>query len=552
MDSRDALVSFSLRAVVVPSLLLIAACAGSSSKRSPAASLTPSPNAPEWVHRTSYVDGRSFYGVGLSAGVKNQGLARSRAGNRARSEIAKLVEVYSASLMKDYAASVSTGDLSNAQEEQLVEQAVKTFTSQLLVGVEVTRFYPDDRQGVLYALAELNLDRQAALAAAKSKMGPGLKAWVEQNQGRVLDGLDKDLNKQPPTPPPAPPQEEFAADLPTSPAPVESAPPAVESAPPAAGGLNQRSCDTSRYLCAVGQSQDRGGADVAARAELARVFEANIQSVAQSYASAARTITNKTGERWIETSKFAEQSMVTTNKAVRMSQILGRWTEGGVYNSLAGVDRRQAAADLRARIQSQDEVVATEVASAEGATDAVQRLKYARSAIEAFVGREALNSDLRVVRADGRGIPPPITMADLLSLLEEANRQLSLGIALAGQGAERVQACLEEALTARGYEIQSEVDEQANEVDIQGDFDVLIQGKLRSQSLGKVGNSQVVQVQLTVRLVNGKSGRILKTISGSRKGTRPSVDAAMSTAAFQLCRQKVPQMIRDIDRYFVR
>ncbi len=519
-------------AVVAVSALAVA-CAGGG-RRGPSAK--PSSDAPKWVTQTSYVDKRTFYGVGASAGVKNMGLARSRAGNNARNEVAKVVETYSASLMKDYAASISTGDLSNAQEEQLVEQAVKTFTAQLLTGVEVTSYYRDDG-GVVYALAQLNLDRQAAIAAAKTKMGPGLSDWVKDNQDQVLDDLQGGMRREPPRPPPvaaAPP-----APAPPPPAPVEP-PPTV------------RSCDSSAFLCATGQGSDQDTADVAARAELARIFEANIQSVAQSYASAARTISNKTGEKWIETSQFSQQSLVTTNKVVRFSRILGRWKTGNIYNSLVAIDRAQAGSDLRARIQSQDEVVRTQLQQGQGASDALQRIKHARAAVSAFVAREALNSDLRVIRADGRGIPSPVPMSDLLDLLQQANRQLSLGIALAGRGADRVQACLEEAMTSRGYEVESNVDEQASRVDIAGNFDVLIKGQLRSQELGKVRSSEVVQVRLTLRLINGKSGRVLKTITGSQKGTRRSVDAALSTAAYQLCKKKVPGMIRDIDRYFVR
>ena len=78
-----------------------------------------------------------------------------------------------------------------------------------------------------------------------------------------------------------------------------------------------------------------------------------------------------------------------------------------MFNALVGIDRVQAASDLRARIQSQDEVVASEMAQAQAAGDAVQRLKRARSAIDAFVAREALNSDLRIIRSDGRASRHP-------------------------------------------------------------------------------------------------------------------------------------------------
>ena len=313
-----------------------------------------------------------------------------------------------------------------------------------------------------------------------------------------------------------------------------------------------RTCDADRYLCAVGQASDRSSADINARAELSRIFESQVQSVARSYASAAQTVSNKTGENWLESQQFTQQAQVNTDKALRMTQIIGRWEEAGIHNSLVAIDRRKAGSELRELIQAKDEIISAQVAKAQDA-DAVARLRHARTAIEAFVGREVLNSDLRVIRADGRGIPAPVTMADLLGLLDDAAQSLTLGIGLAGGGAERVQACLEEALNNRGFQIgASEADEMASDIDVQGTFDVLIKGQLRAQELGQVGRSQVVQVSLVLRLINGQNGRILKTIRGRQKGTRRTLEAAMSTAAYQLCRRQVPQMIKDIDRYFVR
>src|SRR5210317_2006372 len=96
---------------------------------------------PEWVMKGSGAfggeAGRVFYGVGSVSGIKNHALARTTADNRARAEIAKIFEVYSASLMKDYMASTTAGDMSASSEEQHVEQAIKTFSAQTLSGVQV-------------------------------------------------------------------------------------------------------------------------------------------------------------------------------------------------------------------------------------------------------------------------------------------------------------------------------------------------------------------------------------------------------------------------------
>ena len=151
----------------------------------------PPPSAPEWIHKSTYIEGRSLFGVGVVAGVRNRGLAHSAAGNRARAELSKLMEVYTATLMKDYSASISTGDLNNSSEEQSITQVTKTFSRQLQRGVQITGMYIDDQQGIIYALAELNLDRAQALAAARSQMSSRMQEWLGRNQDQVLERVEQ-------------------------------------------------------------------------------------------------------------------------------------------------------------------------------------------------------------------------------------------------------------------------------------------------------------------------------------------------------------------------
>src|SRR5688572_32955155 len=63
---------------------------------------------PEWVNKGSGAFGgekKVMYGVGSASGIRNHSLARTTADNRARAEISKVFETYSASLMKDYMSS---------------------------------------------------------------------------------------------------------------------------------------------------------------------------------------------------------------------------------------------------------------------------------------------------------------------------------------------------------------------------------------------------------------------------------------------------------------
>ncbi|MCA9551035.1 MAG: LPP20 family lipoprotein [Myxococcales bacterium] len=546
---------------------LLAACGGP--QHQPPEKQGLSKNAPEWVARGSVVQDGSMYGVGAVAGIKNPSHARSTSANRARKEIAKIMETYSASLMKDYAASTSTGDLSNSSEEQHVEEVVKTFSAQLLTGVEIVNNWVDPASGTYYALAELNFERAKEIASVKATMGSSdVGKWLDEHGRDSLGNLEGDMKGNPPPaaePAPVQPDEEeppaeeppVAVEPPPAPPPV--APPAAAEDGPApttgpAPAWKDGTCDINRFLCGVGDGAERKAADNDARAEIARIFRSNIKAVSQSFDAAAREISSKTGERWYEVNAVAEYSMVSTDKVVTMSQIAARWVDGNKrYWSLAVIDRAQAGRALRDRIQGLDQDVGNGVNKAKAAEDKVARFKALKGAVRAHLEREALNADLRVIQADGSGIPSPYRLSDLLALLDEAAGDLKLGLALSGAGAERVRACLEEALTDKGYQLAFNVDEdEDDEIDISGSFDVLIKGTVKAENRGKIAGGNVVQTTLTLKLINAKTGKLVRTITGSEKGTRNDIKSAASTSAFKICQKKVPSMVSDIDRYFGR
>ncbi|MBI3178741.1 MAG: LPP20 family lipoprotein [Deltaproteobacteria bacterium] len=153
---------------------------------------------PEWVTKGSGAfggeQGRVFYGVGSASGIKNHALARTTSDNRARAEIAKIFEVYSASLMKDYMASTTAGDMTASSEEQHVEQAIKTFSAQTLSGVQVVDhwFHPD---GTVYALAQLDLEGFTNNLDKMKELNSKVRDYVRKNAGRVHMDLEKEEEK---------------------------------------------------------------------------------------------------------------------------------------------------------------------------------------------------------------------------------------------------------------------------------------------------------------------------------------------------------------------
>ena len=175
----------------------LAACGGS--KQGDAPANFKGIDYPEWVMKGSGAFGgenkRVFYGVGSVTGIKNPSLARTTADNRARAEVSKIFETYSASLMKDYAASTTAGDMSKSSEEQHVEQAIKTFSAATLSGVQIVDhwFHPTD--GTVYALAQLDLAAFTDNLDKMKELNANVRDYVRQNAERVHMDLEKEEAK---------------------------------------------------------------------------------------------------------------------------------------------------------------------------------------------------------------------------------------------------------------------------------------------------------------------------------------------------------------------
>jgi hypothetical protein len=179
--------------------LALVACGGGSKEGSAPANFQ-GVEYPEWVMKGSGAyggeEGRVFYGVGSVTGIKNHALARTTADNRARAEIAKIFEVYSASLMKDYMASTTAGDMSASSEEQHVEQAIKTFSATTLSGVQVVDhwFHPVD--GTVYALARLDLESFTDNLSKMKELNEKVRDYVRKNAERVHMDLEQEEEKR--------------------------------------------------------------------------------------------------------------------------------------------------------------------------------------------------------------------------------------------------------------------------------------------------------------------------------------------------------------------
>lgn len=187
-------------ALMIALAMPIAAC-GDGGTKTTEGQLTPRGPVveyPEWVNKGSGAFGgekKVFYGVGSASGIRNHSLARSTADNRARAEISKIFEVYSASLMKDYSASTTAGDFSASSEEQHVEQAIKTFSANTLNGVEIVDHWIHPTDGTIYSLARLDIAGFMEQIDRAKELNEKVKEAVKRSAAKAFSDLEAEEAK---------------------------------------------------------------------------------------------------------------------------------------------------------------------------------------------------------------------------------------------------------------------------------------------------------------------------------------------------------------------
>jgi hypothetical protein len=184
--------------ILVIGLVLITGCA--STQKVTTTTPIQELESPDWVMKGSGAfggdRGKVFYGVASASRMQNSSLMRSAADNRARNEVAKVFQFYTASLMKDYMASTVAGDPNVTSEEQHVEQAIKTVTSMTLSGVEIVDHWQHPASGELFALARLDLEAFKDQFDKVQNLDKKVTDYIKENADKLHEELEKEEQKR--------------------------------------------------------------------------------------------------------------------------------------------------------------------------------------------------------------------------------------------------------------------------------------------------------------------------------------------------------------------
>jgi hypothetical protein len=543
-------------------LLAFGACGGGSSGSSAPASPAPGASAgggggggsefgktenglPGWLNRGSTAvtkDGkRAFYGVGMASGIKNAPLLRSTCDNRARNEISKLLEVFSASLMKDYMASTTGSDPKAASEEQHVEQAIKTANAGMLSGVEIVDRYID-KDGGMYSLAKLDLETMAA-AIAKAKELGAFKSYTEKVS--LDDMFDKSSKKQTPPPPPPPVSGTAAAAAPEAKPPAANTSSAKSSKGKKPGWVEGEDANFPRttYLCGVGFGPDRTAAENGAYAALAKIFVANVAQMSQDFMGAY----SKTGAPSLEVQSSETLTKVSTSKMFTGVELKEVWEDTGkkVTYGLACLDRAKESKRLRDLISTADSKAGSFLDKSNAAGDKVGKMKYLAQAMDAVLEREAQNVELRLVEVDGTGIGSPYAPADVASQLEAAVSAIKIGVRVEGaEFTDDFKSAFIEGLKKRSYEV----------TDLSGGeepgLDVLVNVKVSFENEEGGGAAKGMLFARGVAIVevkNLEAGKVITSLTERHKEGHKSFTEAQRKAVRWLGKNIVDKLGGKID-----
>jgi hypothetical protein len=172
------------------SALLALACADAPGRSTPGAPDRLS-GAPDWVRRGCSAldsDRRILCGLGSMGSSRNLTLARSTAIGRARTELARTLQVRVEAMLKDYQSSTSGGsDFGNtANDEHHVVDVSRQITRVSISGSELAETWIGS-DGTLHALVIMDAGRFIASVEKMDALSPSLRLALKESAPLAFD-----------------------------------------------------------------------------------------------------------------------------------------------------------------------------------------------------------------------------------------------------------------------------------------------------------------------------------------------------------------------------
>ena len=202
------------------------------------------------------------------------------------------------------------------------------------------------------------------------------------------------------------------------------------------------------YLVAVGEGDTRRTAENAADANLARIFEAHIESDERLLDQTRET--NKSFER---TTDFTAAINILSSQTLFNIQHAEAWqNDKGRVHAVAYLDRRETAAIYRDQIDEQTARVHFLHGQAGQTDDILKKYATLRAAVQHAAENKVLLRQLKVIHPPSvPGSTPGYTENNIRKALADTAKQIRVQINIAGDDDRRMTAVIEELITRYGF-----------------------------------------------------------------------------------------------------
>lgn len=184
----------------------------------------------------------------------------------------------------------------------------------------------------------------------------------------------------------------------------------------------------SQYLVGRGQADNANDAANRARADLAKIFQVQIDVQSRdvlAYRGQGGTAGGST------TSRVTRSITTKTAQIIDGIQVPELWRDPGshppAFYALAVLPRMQAANSLREEIEALDTATERYIRQARDSNDLLLRIAAADQALEAQIKRSAYQKSLKVVDTSGVGVEPRWNVAVLRVGLDKLLHQMRIG-----------------------------------------------------------------------------------------------------------------------------
>lgn len=148
---------------------------------------------PSWVSEGSNIfkskQGRLFHGVGSAPMLGDFSLQTAAANRRAREEFARIVSSYVEIVSREY---IATGQATHAGfNEQVVMRHVNKLAKMDLSKVEVVGHWTDGESKVIYAIAQMDIERVRQMIRDIVSTNKGLSAYINVEGNSIFDRMAK-------------------------------------------------------------------------------------------------------------------------------------------------------------------------------------------------------------------------------------------------------------------------------------------------------------------------------------------------------------------------